>query len=274
VPDEEGYVPESGPDLDTGGQAEATPQESYTPDWNWEEYADKRIPVKAGDQEAYVPLREARDGYMRHSDYTRKTQELSQRAQQLEYADAVIQSLRLNPADTLEFLRQEWLEDQAGEGDGYQDQSLGETGYGEPEELDPQERQLQELQAWREQVEQQQAEQMIHQEIAQLEQRFGSEYNWNEVLQHAIQTDAPNVTTAFKDLYFDTFYGESQAVRDARKAREDADQQQRAAAQSAAQAAGVVHHGGGVSGQGVSSGPSDGRMSVRQAWTAARNSQG
>ena len=59
---------------------------------------------KSTDEELEVPLKEALSGYSRTADYTRKTQELAQQRQQVEYALAVQRALQAQPAETIRLL--------------------------------------------------------------------------------------------------------------------------------------------------------------------------
>ena len=80
-----------------------TPTESY-------EYVDtsafdgKYVKVKVDGEELDVPFNEAIQGYQRQADYTRKTQELSQQREQLQFAQTLQQALESNPQQTLDVL--------------------------------------------------------------------------------------------------------------------------------------------------------------------------
>ena len=57
-----------------------------TPYLSVEEYSNHRVPVKLDGEELQIPLSEAIAGYQRQADYTRKTQELSQQREKIEFA--------------------------------------------------------------------------------------------------------------------------------------------------------------------------------------------
>lgn len=73
-----------------------------TPVLSIDEYSSYRVPVKLDGEELQVPLSEAIAGYQRQADYTRKTQELSQQREQVQFATALQAALDSDPASTLE----------------------------------------------------------------------------------------------------------------------------------------------------------------------------
>ena len=56
-----------------------------TPILELDEYADYRVPIKLDGEELQIPLSEAIAGYQRQADYTRKTQELSQQREEIQW---------------------------------------------------------------------------------------------------------------------------------------------------------------------------------------------
>ena len=69
-----------------------------------DQYADYVVPVKVDGEELQVPLSEALSGYQRQADYTRKTQELSEQRQQMEFASSIQSALERNPEATIDLL--------------------------------------------------------------------------------------------------------------------------------------------------------------------------
>lgn len=107
---EEYNVPEAQDDvlLDgpaDGGQAEGDEanqvEELVLP---LDQYGNYKIPVKVDGQEEFVPLAEAREGYQRQADYTRKTQELATQRNDLGWAAAMKAALDQDPQGTLALL--------------------------------------------------------------------------------------------------------------------------------------------------------------------------
>ncbi len=101
------FVEESieSPDVELG-QAEVDGADAGVdvPILDIDQYRDYRIPVKVDGQEEYVPLDEARNGFMRQADYTRKTQEVAQQRQELGWASAMKAALDQDPAGTIQLL--------------------------------------------------------------------------------------------------------------------------------------------------------------------------
>lgn len=101
------FVEESieSPDVEVG-QAEVDGADAGVdiPILDIDQYKGYRIPVKVDGQEEFVPLEEARSGFMRQADYTRKTQEVAQQRQELGWASAMKAALDQDPAATIQLL--------------------------------------------------------------------------------------------------------------------------------------------------------------------------
>jgi len=80
------------------GEAVEVPEEV----WEWSAYADKTVPVKVGDVETPVSLKELRDGYMRQQDYTQKTQLVAQQRHLAEWARDIQLGLESDPQGMIE----------------------------------------------------------------------------------------------------------------------------------------------------------------------------
>ena len=86
---------------DVGGNVEVA---ADAPTLNVDEFADHHVVVKVDGEDVRGPLSEAVAGYSRQADYTRKTQELAQQKQSLQWASAVAQALENDPAKTIDLL--------------------------------------------------------------------------------------------------------------------------------------------------------------------------
>ena len=69
--------------------------------FNWKQYANQLIPVVDNGVEKMVTLEEARNGFMRQDDYTRKTQEVASLRSEAQWAQDVQEAMRLDPIGTL-----------------------------------------------------------------------------------------------------------------------------------------------------------------------------
>ena len=93
---------EGGQVEDVGGDAEVA---ADAPILNVDDFSDHHVVVKVDGEDVRVPLSEAVAGYSRQADYTRKTQELAQQKQSLQWASAVAQALENDPNRTIELLQ-------------------------------------------------------------------------------------------------------------------------------------------------------------------------
>jgi hypothetical protein len=62
--------------------------------------------IKVDGVEEQVTLEELQNGYQRHSDYTRKTQEVAAERERLRQAEQIVSALENNPEETLKTLAQ------------------------------------------------------------------------------------------------------------------------------------------------------------------------
>lgn len=126
-----------------------------------------------------VTLDELERGYLRQSDYTRKTQELSKQRDELTQAEQLLRALETDPAATIEALQRHLVIDQPG-----------------LEDLDPVEAQLRDHQSF---IEQQRAAQMqyeIETELSAIQDQYG-EFDWNAVLEFAVDREIPDLEAAY-----------------------------------------------------------------------------
>lgn len=127
-----------------------------------------------------VTLDELERGYLRQSDYTRKTQDLSRQRGELAEAEQLLRALEADPKATIEALQRHLI---------------GDSPMQDLDDLDPVELELREH---REFIEQQRATQMqyeIETELAGLAQQYG-DFDWGTVLEFAIQQEIPDLEAA------------------------------------------------------------------------------
>lgn len=150
---------------------------------------DTSVPVETNDDDedsgkvtlsdgTIIDLEEMERGYLRQSDYTKKTQELSRQRDELSEAGQLLAALESDPKGTLEALRRHLLVDEPDESD-----------------LDPMEA---ELKDHREFIEQQRAnalQQEVEAELGLLAEQYG-EFDWNAVLEFAVSKEIPDLEAA------------------------------------------------------------------------------
>lgn len=170
-----------------------------------------------------VPLSELQRGYLRQSDYTQKTQQLSGQRQQYEAASRLVEALQSDPHGTLLQLAEASGVD-LGSLQNPQGQGFGEGGFGQAQGQDPGQgldpndpvhaelialrQQVQELSQGQESMEDHQANAWLDQETAtaaQLFEQSGLEFDPEELYQYAAEREIADVQTAAKALAWDKF---------------------------------------------------------------------
>lgn len=151
--------------------------------FDWEAYAEQLVPV--GDDS--VSLRELRDGYLRQSDYTRKTQSLAEKGKMAEWAESVQAAFDRDPAGTLEaFARAYGLT-------GQQEQEQQVSSLDDlDEDVRPYAQQtlqaqqeLAKMQQRMEQIENQRIQDEVRAEIRGLQTRYGDDFDPEQTLRVA-----------------------------------------------------------------------------------------
>ena len=267
--DETAFMPEADPTAD-GGQVE--PEGDIAPAPNYldvDQFGEYYAKVRVDGEEMEVPVKEALQGYQRQADYTRKTQELSQRAQQVQFWETVDRAMQADPASTMQFLQNQYGIGQA--------EVAANTSYEEPEYdwfTDPSEKKIAQLEQQLQQVtsyfEQQQASQLLDQVVGHLQQKYGEDFDPKNVITEAVNrgiSDPRFLESVYKEMAFDRLRARQSAESDVRARRESQDQSRARAAQDAAST---------VSG-GVSSGaavrtpaPASRPRTIQEAWALAK----
>lgn len=189
-----------------------------------------------------VSLDELERGYLRQSDYTKKTQDLSRQRSELAQAEQLLHALETDPQATLEALQRHLGIEQQ--------QSL--------EELDPVELELREHRQFIEEQRSLRMQQEIETELAGLSQKYG-EFDWGSVLEFAIDREIPDLEAAY--LLYDKYTEQDRS-------------RQEANAQALAAKRGAPPVAGGSRAQGVVDAPAPKVESVLDAWEAAKRELG
>ena len=236
---------------DTGEAEASEPQLSDDDLFNLDEYAEKSILLKIDGEEIVVPLKEALAGYQRQSDYTRKTQELSEQRKQFQMAEALQEALANDPAGTLQLLQQHY---------GVQEVQS------EEEDLwtDPVMKELNDLKRWKSELEYERTLGQIEKEIQSLENKYGEEFDRDEVIAKALAMGSTDLEATFKMIAFDKVFTEKQKAT-----KQVAETKTRTEAKRSAQ---VVS--GGSSSKGSGTAPVQAPKSVLEAWKNAEKSLG
>jgi len=218
-------------------------------------YADHKVPIKVDGEEMFVPLSEAVAGYQRQADYTRKTQELAQQREQMQFAAAIQEALQVDPAGTIQLLQQHY----------------GATAQNAepevPEFADPMEQQMWEINQKVEQIEQFRAEQELQAEIARLQQKY-EDFDPRLVVLEALKSGSENLEATYKQMAFDKLYQQVKTKQEADQVLTKQEQQILEAKRGAAIVSGGMNSSASAQDQ---VGPIG---SVRDAWEAAKRSLG
>ena len=173
-------------------------QTADIPVLNVDEYSDYRIPVKLDGEELQVPLSEAIAGYQRQADYTRKTQELAEQRQSLQFASTLQTALENDPAATIDLLSRHY-----GISRAQAREMVDDMGF-ESEDLDPVDKKMRELDSRIAQFEEYQSQQQIEREVSRLQSKY-SDFDVTEVVQAAIKAGTTDLEAVYKQIAFDKF---------------------------------------------------------------------
>ena len=197
-----------------GGEEIAT-EEFQEPEIEYfpvDEYGDKYIKVVVDGEELEVPLKEAVSGYQRQADYTRKTQQLAEERRQVQFAQAIQQALDNDPLATIDLLKSHYGVDQ---------QMMVEDE--DDLFIDPIERQYKQLENRIRSFEEQQAYYELERTIHSLQQKYGDEFDSNEVIATALATGSTDLEAIHKQIAYDRFKQQqlvNQKVQSSAKQRE------------------------------------------------------
>ena len=231
---------------------EETSFEEYTPEYiDIDSYADKYVKLQLDGEELEVPLKEAVSGYQRQADYTRKTQQLAEERKNVQFAQAIQQALDNDPSATIELLKNHYGLDQQ---ESFEEDDLW---------ADPMEKQYKQLEKRLASFEEQQAMNELERTIGGLQQKYGDDFDANEVVSSALAQGTTNLEAVYKQMAFDRLYSREQAQRELQSRK--AQQEQKIV--QAKRSSGIV--AGGSSAQGSSSDTAP-ITSLRDAFSAAK----
>jgi hypothetical protein len=255
----ENFESEAVDPIEFDGQVEGgeeTSFEEYTPEYiDIDSYADKYVKLQLDGEELEVPLKEAVSGYQRQADYTRKTQQLAEERKNVQFAQAIQQALDNDPMATIELLKNHYGLDQQ---DIFEEDDIW---------ADPMEKQYKQLERRLASFEEQQAMNELERTIGGLQQKYGDDFDANEVVSVALANGTTNLEAVYKQMAFDRLYNREQAQREAQAQR--AQQEQKIV--QAKRSSGIVAGGSSAQGSSPDSAPI---TSLRDAFAAAKSQLG
>lgn len=255
----ENFESEAVDPIEYDGQVEGgeeTSFEEYTPEYlDFDNFADKYVKVTLDGEELEVPLKEAVSGYQRQADYTRKTQQLAEERKNVQFAQAIQQALDNDPAATVELLKNHY---------GLtQEDSFEEDDYW----ADPVEKQYKQLERRLASFEEAQAMNELQQTIGGLQQKYGDDFDANEVVSAALAQGTSNLEAVYKQMAFDRLFSREQAQREMQSRRTQQEQK----IVQAKRSSGIVAGGSSAQGSSADSAPI---TSLRDAFSAAKQQLG
>lgn len=222
-----------------------------------DDYANHVVPIKVDGEELSVPLSEAIAGYQRQADYTRKTQELAQQREQMQFASAIQSALERDPEATIDLLARHY-------GISRAEARAVAAEVEDVESLDPQEKRLRELDKRIASFEDYQSQQQIEREISRLQSKY-SDFNVAEVVQAALKADTTDLEGVYKQMAFDRLQQQRDLESKAKERQQSAEKQVVEAKRQAA-----VVSGGSSATATTTSETSEPIRSISDAWAAAK----
>ena len=150
--------------------------------------------IKVDGVEEQVTLEELQNGYQRHSDYTRKTQEVAAERERLRQAEQIVSALESNPEETLKTLAQSFELELGG-------QPSSSDGYSDWDDEDPTQQKIAALERRLEQSEAKQRQEAIERQVSELQETYG-EFDSRELMNHALKHKIPNLEAAYTHWRF------------------------------------------------------------------------
>ncbi len=205
--------------------------------------------VKLDGVEEQVSLEELQNGYQRHSDYTRKTQEVAAERERLRQAEQIVYALESNPEQTLRTLASSFDLDLGG-----QPASANED-YDWQEE-DPSAQRIAAIEQRLAQSESRQRQEAIERQVLELQEHYG-DFDSRELLNHALNHKIPNLEAAYTHWQFNNVRSTADKLT---KEQEIVSKKREAA---------VVEPGGSTQ-TGTDSKPTSRASSIREAFAQAK----
>lgn len=225
-----------------------------------DQYADYVVPVKVDGEELQVPLSEALSGYQRQADYTRKTQELSEQRQQMEFASSIQSALERNPEATIDLLARHY-------GISRQ-QAVDMVNESSDEPLDPVDQKFQDMEQRVASFEEYQSQQQIEREIASLQAKY-DDFDVAAVVNTALRLGSTDLEGTYKQIMFDKMFDRQRLESEAQKKKQETEDAVVAAKRQAAVVSGGSNPSASSTDEGVQQ-----ITNIRDAFAAAKRSLG
>jgi len=248
------------PNLGTTEKVEMETQVSDTPFLETDNYLNHVVKVKLDGEELQVPLSEALAGYQRQADYTRKTQELAEQRNQMQYAATIQAALERDPEATIDLLARHY-------NIGRSQAAAVADEVDDFQSLDPQEQKMRELDKRVASFEEYQSQMEVEKEIQKLQQRY-SDFDVPAVVQAALRANSTDLEGTYKQLMFDKIMAQQNIQKQAEAQKQ---QTEKLVVEAKRQAAVVA---GGSNPASTTNESVEPITNVRDAWAAAKRQLG
>lgn len=189
--------------------------------FDFDSVKDELVSVTVNGEAFEVPLKELRDGYMRQSDYTRKTQALAAEAEVVRWAKVLRENIENNPVGVVTELAQRLGLEVSQPNDPWSEAVENDPSLAPfVQRLQQQERELAELRSMSQTVAQDREQAAVRSEMNELQARF-PDFNPQTVLPIAIQNGV-RLEAAYKIWKADQMVADQAAAEAARVAAEQA----------------------------------------------------
>lgn len=187
----------------TAGEGTEVEAGDESPDFDLEQYGSHLVTIKVDGVDQKVPVSELRNGFMRQSSYTQKTQELAAERSRLAAAESLASAYERNPQETIRFLAQQngltFAEAKAAAEDATeQTEGWANEGYADPR-VDALEQRIAQL-------DQREAKAELQADIQRLGNLYGEDFDSNEVIAQAIKLGTTDLEAVFKQMSFDKVF--------------------------------------------------------------------
>jgi hypothetical protein len=209
------------------------------------EPTSEKFTVKVNGQDVQVTREELVNGYSRQADYTRKTQELAARQQELAVYERIASALQTDPVATIKALQEAY---------GFEDTR-------EDTFVDPTEQRVAQVESWIAQQQRAEQHRQIDGELARLRGSYG-DFDEQALIRHALQNGIPSLEAAYAHMNLPTLHSDAERLRQARAAKQ--------ARLTAANDASVVSSGAGTQAGVVGAATGAKRMSLAEAFRLAQ----
>jgi hypothetical protein len=181
-------------------EVEAAPAAKYLAR---DEVADHLVKLRNGDTELEVPFSELESGYLRQSDYTRKTQEIAEQRKALQHMEVLAQELQRNPHQTIAMLQMQLGgQPQAQEPDPYGDDPYGDIFRTYDSELADLRQIANEIR--------------VEKQLGQLQAQVGDpDFDGQAVARKALELQTPDLGLAYKVLFAEREMARQRATTEA-----------------------------------------------------------